>query len=72
MKSVIVGSEKPNKPAYPVLKEHGHIGGFIVLFTGPHTGVVVHTESKTRLGENRDDWAESNYELYSGEVTLSN
>ena len=46
--------------------------GLIVLFTSEETGTVINKINDYKLGYYSDDWNDSNFKDYNGEVTLKN
>lgn len=61
------------KAEYPCLKQHRE-GDFIVFFTAPYSGIVVHTQGKCPwdLGYTDHRWVEDSFTIYAGTLTLRN
>lgn len=62
---------------YPCLKEYTYsTDHFIVLFTCPKKGIVVHNfrqdDHVHPIGHCSSGWAEDGFDYYEGEVKLSN
>jgi hypothetical protein len=72
----------PKPIAYPILMRYigptENSGVFIVLFTSPDTGMVVHSTNSSRpVGDHSHDWVGPRkspdwWEVYNGSITLSN
>ena len=58
------------KDEYPCLKIHEN--GLAVLFTAPETGTVVASDNAHSIGEWSGDWAEYDFTIYHGTITLEN
>ncbi len=73
MKSTLVPRQPEDKRSeYPCLKILRRLSQ-VVLFTEPNTGMVIHTLSVlNETGSYSDDWPEEMFNLYNGEVVLSN
>ena len=66
-----------NSTSYPCLKiasaDADDSQQFIVLFVSECKGVVVHDPHNVHgLGDYCDSWAEEDFELFNGQVTLEN
>jgi hypothetical protein len=74
MKSDVKENVKKDTTKYPCLKQavNNH-GVCIVLFTEKGKGFVVYAANENcYLGEYASNWAESNFTLFDGTITLSN
>ena len=73
MKSVVGETRVKRELNYPGLMKAIY-GGFIVLFVERCEGIVVNDEGDNiySIGDYRTDWVEDSFEVFEGEVTLSN
>jgi hypothetical protein len=82
MKTTITQPTKPKSPAYPVIKRLRDSapryslppgGELIVLFTGdPGFGTVLHSDSTSRKVGETATFGQDLFEVFTGEVKLSN
>lgn len=56
---------------YPVLKRIKE-DSVVILFTSKCEGTVVVGNNRRRLGDHRNDWVPSCFEVFNGEVTIQN
>jgi len=72
IKSILEDVKSPTSEEYPCLKISGL--GNIVLFSGPSTGTIVHSEdcSYYKIGEHSSNWAKAEFKDYKHKVTLIN
>ena len=71
MKATIEVKEvEGSKEEYPVIKK-SLSDDCIVRFTSPCNGIVI-AGSPEPFGRELDDWNESNFEVFTGEVILKN
>ncbi len=76
MKSEIKSKAKVN-PTYPVLKIRSTEDfDMVVLFSAEKTGTVLYNSKEGKdyykVGENRADWYEQNFEVFDDEISLKN
>jgi hypothetical protein len=71
---ILPKSVKANETHYPCLKVHKdrNTGTLIVLFTQELVGLVVGPTASNGVGYTCDHWAEDEFELFDGTVTLEN
>ena len=69
MKATVKAKEKVSKEEYPILKKCIS-NGWIVRFTAKNEGMVI--KGGCQFGFLADDWAEENFEVFTGEVILKN
>lgn len=72
MKVTVKQVGKEVKRNYPYIGEHST--GLIVLFSNPNAGTVLRDSiaNKHPVGTFREIWTEEDYDLFEGEVILSN
>lgn len=58
--------------SYPWIGRSKNDYDLIVLFASHKTGIVLQENYNYEEGEFRDDWIENNFDLFNGEIRLSN
>jgi hypothetical protein len=74
VKSDIKENVKKDATKYPCLKQvRTDFGKCVILFTENNKGFVVYTSGNNwHIGEYASNWAESDFTLFDGTITLAN
>ena len=71
MESEIKHTKSSKRPKYPALYKSKD-NGRVVLFTEAGIGFLVYSKDERNIGHSSSGWEMGRFELFEGEITLSN